>query len=146
MLKIMGIYKKYCLNFQPNQGRFFSLVCFSIYNMVDSEYSIDTYKSVKINFGAVMRNSEMWKFVPAHLKTKIMCKDEVKKLPLLIRYVPDQCKTQYMCGKAVVEKCGTLESVLDSYKNQEKWNKSVDNYPHTLDLFLNTNKTQENVR
>ena len=35
-----------------------------------------------------MRNSEMLKFLPDLLKTKL-----VKKLPYLLRYVPDQYKT-----------------------------------------------------
>ena len=38
--------------------------------MVDSEYSMGIYKSVKISIGAVMENLEMLKFVPDHLKTK----------------------------------------------------------------------------
>ena len=56
--------------------------------MVDSEYSMDIYKSVKISIEAVMKNTEMLKFVPYHLKTKKGCKHAVKKVPLLIRYVP----------------------------------------------------------
>ena len=36
--------------------------------MVDCEYSIDTYKSVNISIGTVMRNPEMLKFVPDRLK------------------------------------------------------------------------------
>ena len=44
--------------------------------MVDS---IDTYKSLNINIGAVMKNPEMLKLVPNHLKTKQMCKYAVKK-------------------------------------------------------------------
>ena len=51
--------------------------------MVDSEYSTDIYKSTKINIGTVMRNVEMWKFVPYHLETKKVCKHAVKKLPYL---------------------------------------------------------------
>ena len=39
------------------------------------------YKSIKINIGRVMRNSEMLKLVPDHLKTKNMCKHKVRKLP-----------------------------------------------------------------
>ena len=31
---------------------------------------MDIYESVKINIGAVMRNPEMLKFVPYHIKTK----------------------------------------------------------------------------
>ena len=43
--------------------------------MVDSEYSMDIYKSVNINIGTVMKNPEMLKFLPDHLKTKKkMCK------------------------------------------------------------------------
>ena len=67
--------------------------------MVDSEYNIDTYKSVKISIGAVMKYPEMLKFVPNHLKTK--------QLTYLLRYVLDQYKTQQMCYKAVLENAGT---------------------------------------
>ena len=49
---------------------------FSIYKMVDS---IDTYKSLNINIGAVMKNPDMLKLVSNHLKTKQMCKYAVKK-------------------------------------------------------------------
>ena len=47
--------------------------------MVDSEYSTGNYRSSKISNGAVMRNLEMLKFVPDHLKMKKMCKHAVKK-------------------------------------------------------------------
>ena len=43
-----------------------------------------------------MKNSEILKFVPDHLKTKKMYKQAVKKLPYLLRYVPDWYKTQQM--------------------------------------------------
>ena len=46
--------------------------------MVDSEYGMDTYKSVKNTTGTVMKNPEMLKLVPHHLKTKKMCKHAVK--------------------------------------------------------------------
>ena len=36
------------------------------------------YKSLNISIGTVMRNPEMLKFVPDHLKTKKMCKHAVK--------------------------------------------------------------------
>ena len=42
--------------------------------MADSEYSMDIYKSININIGTVMKNPEMLKFLPDHLKTKKMCK------------------------------------------------------------------------
>ena len=39
---------------------------------------MDIYKSLNINIGTVMRNPEMLKFVPDHLKSKNMCKHAVK--------------------------------------------------------------------
>ena len=38
--------------------------------MVDSKYSTDNYKSSKISIGVVIKNPELLKFVPDHLKTK----------------------------------------------------------------------------
>ena len=61
----------------------------------------------------------MLKFVPDHLKTKIICKHAVKKLPFLTRYVSDWYKTQQMCDQENGENGGTLKSVPDCYKNQE---------------------------
>ena len=49
-----------------------------------------------------MRNPEMLKFIPDHVKTKKMCK-----------YVPDWYTTQQMCDKAILENGGTLKSVPD---------------------------------
>ena len=49
--------------------------------MVDNECNMDIFKSVKISIGTVMRNPEMLKFIPDHLKTKKMCKHAVQKLP-----------------------------------------------------------------
>ena len=62
--------------------------------MVDSEYSMDIYKSVRISIATVMKNRKMLKFLPDHLKNKKMCKNAVTKLPLGIRYVSDQYKAQ----------------------------------------------------
>ena len=47
------------------------------------------HKSINANIGTVMKNPEILKFVPDHLKTKQMCNYAVKKLPFIIRYVPD---------------------------------------------------------
>ena len=69
--------------------------------MVDIEYSMDIFKCIKINIGTVMKNPEMLKFVPVHLKTKIICKHKVKKLPFIIRYIPDCYINQQMGNKAV---------------------------------------------
>ena len=53
-------------------------------------------KSVKISIGTVIKNPEMLKFVPDHLKTKKICKCTVKKLLFVIIYVPDRYKTEQM--------------------------------------------------
>ena len=52
--------------------------CFAISKMVDSEYSMVIYKFVKISIGTVMKNLEMSKFVPDHLKTKKCVKIKFK--------------------------------------------------------------------
>ena len=55
---------------------------------------MNIYKSLIINIGTSVKNLEMLKFVPDHLKTKKMYKHAVKKLPYLLRYVPDRYKTK----------------------------------------------------
>ena len=77
--------------------------------------SMDIYKSLNINIGTVIKNPEMLKFVPDHLKTKKMFKHAVKKLPYLLRYIPDQYTTQEMCDEAILENGRTLKSVPDCY-------------------------------
>ena len=52
--------------------------------MVVREISPDNYQSSKISIGAIIKNTEMIRFVPDHLKTKRMCKHAVKKFPLAI--------------------------------------------------------------
>ena len=47
------------------------------------------HKLINTNIGTLMKNPEMLKFIPDHLKTKQMCNYAVKKLPFVIRYVPD---------------------------------------------------------
>ena len=47
-------------------------------------------KSLSINIGAVMKNPEMLKLIPDHLKTKQMCNYTVKKLPNILRSVRNQ--------------------------------------------------------
>ena len=84
------MYKKYFLNFQSIQSRFFYLFCFGMYKMVYSEYSKDINKSAKLVIGKVMRNPEMSRLVPDHPKTKKQRKYAVKKLPYLLRYILDQ--------------------------------------------------------
>ena len=64
--------------------------------MVDSEYSSDKCKSLKITIRSIIKNSEMLRFIPDHIKTKKTYKHAVKKLSFLIKYVPDRYKTQQM--------------------------------------------------
>ena len=53
---------------------------------------MDIYKFLNISIRTVMKNPEMWKFVPYYLKTKKMCKHAVTKLLYLLRYVPNNIK------------------------------------------------------
>ena len=73
--------------------------------MIDS---MDIYKSLNINLGTVMKNPEILKYVPDHLKTKKLCKHAVKKLRYLSRYVPEQYKTQQICDKVILANGRTL--------------------------------------
>ena len=66
--------------------------------MVDGKYSTDTYKSILISIGTIIRNSEILNLFLIILKLKKICKHAVKKLPYLLRYVPDQHKTQQVCS------------------------------------------------
>ena len=52
--------------------------------MVNSEYSMDIYKSVKISIETVMKSQEILKILSDHHKTKKMFKHAVKKLSFLI--------------------------------------------------------------
>ena len=56
---------------------FFLLFLFSIYKVVDI---MDIYKSLSNSIGTIMKNPEIVKFVPDHIKTKRMCKHANKKL------------------------------------------------------------------
>ena len=96
--------------------------------MVDIEYSTDDYKTI----GAIMKSSDIFKFIPDHLQTQKMCKHAVEKLSLVIRYVADRYKPQQMCYTGILEDGRTLESVPDCYKNQQIHDKAVDNYLHAL--------------
>ena len=93
--------------------------------MVDSETLI-------ISIGALIKDPEMLRFIPDHIKTKKMCKHAIKKLPFLIKYVTNQYKTQQMCDKAILENGGMLMFIPDFYKDQNIYNKAVDNSAHAL--------------
>ena len=74
----MCIYKNIVLNvnvFKAFFFFFFYFFCFVIYKMVDS---MDINKSLNISIGGVMKNVEMLKFVPNHLKTKKCVKMQSK--------------------------------------------------------------------
>ena len=74
---------------------------------------MDIYKSLNISIVTVIKNPEMLKFIPDHLKIKTVCKHAVKKLRYLLKYIPDQYKTQQICEKGILENGRTLSSVPD---------------------------------
>ena len=49
-------------------------------------------QSPKISIGTIIKNSEILKFIPDHLKSKKMFKHAVNKLPFVIIHVPDLYK------------------------------------------------------
>ena len=51
----------------------------------------------------IVQTTIIFNFVPDQLKTRKMCKHEVKKLPFEIRYIPNGYKTKKVCGKAILE-------------------------------------------
>ena len=82
--------------------------------MVDSEYSTENYKPLKINIE--IKNVEIIRVVSNYLKIKRLRKYAVKKLPHVIGHVPYQYKAQEICDKAAVENGGTLKFVLTNMK------------------------------
>ena len=68
------------------------VLIFSLHKVIFFSYNVGIYKSVKASIGAVMKKTEVLKFVCHHLKAKKMYKHVVKKLPFA--YVSDQHKTQ----------------------------------------------------
>ena len=100
-------------------------------------------KSLNINIGTAIKNQEILKFVPDHLKNKKMCKYAVKKLPYLLLYVPDRYNTQHMCDKASLENVGTLRSVPCCYKNEEMCIKAVDSNPYASEFVPECYRTKE---
>ena len=73
---------------------------------------------LKLSIGTIIKNPEIIRFVPDHLKTKKMFKHTVKKFPFVIRDVSDLCKTQRMYDKAIIEYGGTSKFVLDNYRDK----------------------------
>ena len=64
----MGIYKKDCLQFRFIQDSF--IVLLSLFSIDKMTYIMDVYKSLNISIGTVMKNPEMLKLIPDHVKTK----------------------------------------------------------------------------
>ena len=112
----MLIYKNIILIFPLVGIVVFLLSCFTIYKNVDNECSTGNYKSLKISIGEVIKNPEMIRFVPDHLKTKKCVNMQLK---IAIR-------------KAFIENGGTLKFLPESYTNQKMYNQVVDNYADAL--------------
>ena len=82
-----------------------------MYRMIDSEYSTDNYKYLKISIGEIIKKLEKLRLDSDHLKIKKMCNHAVKKLSFVIRDFPEQCRTQQMCDRELFQNDGTLESI-----------------------------------
>ena len=61
--------------------------------MVDSEYSTDNYKFLKM-YGSINKIYGNDKIRSWHLKTKRICKYAVAKMPFVIKDIPDWYQTQ----------------------------------------------------
>ena len=83
--------------------------------MVDNEYSKGDYRSSKISVGAAMKNLEMLKVIPDHLKSekRVVMQFFFFFFFFVIRYIPDKYNTKYMCNKAILENGETPKSVLN---------------------------------
>ena len=74
---------------------------------------------LKLSIGTIIKNPEIIRFIPDHLKTKKVFKHTVKKIPFVIRYVSDLSKTQRMYDKAIIKYGGTSKFILDNYKDKK---------------------------
>ena len=81
--------------------------------MVASEYSTGNCASPKINIGAVIKNPEMLKFIPVHLKTTQLCKHAVKNHSFT-KICFWSIKNQQIYDNAILKNDETLESVPDN--------------------------------
>ena len=66
----------------------------------------------KISLGATIKDPEMLRLVPDHLKTKEMWEHAVKKLPFLMKFLFDRFKTLRMCNKVILENAEMLMFIL----------------------------------
>ena len=106
---------------------------------------MDIYKFINISIGTVMKNAEMLKFVPDHLKTKKICKHAVKKLPYLLRYVPDQYKAQQLCDTATLKMMKHYSLFLTATKIKKCVIKQLIITLHELEFVPECYKTPKNV-
>ena len=72
-----------------------------------------------MNIEVILIISEMLKLLPDLLKSKMMCKNAVKKLPFVIIYGLDRHKTQEMCDKIILENGGMIRFIPDCCKNKK---------------------------
>ena len=67
--------------------------------MVDSEYTSDNYKSLKLGIGEVIKRLKMLRFVPDQLQAKRLFKNDVTKLSAKLTVVDKVIDTR-------LKKCG----------------------------------------
>ena len=67
----MSSYRNIILILSLARTTFFTFFCFSLRKMVDSEYSTDNYKSLKISTRILIKNPEMLRFIPDHFRAKL---------------------------------------------------------------------------
>ena len=48
------------------------------------------------------KNPEIPRFVPDHIKTKMICRNAIQKILFVTKYVLDWCKNQEMCYKIIL--------------------------------------------
>ena len=70
----LSIYKNITLIFAVLRTAFFMFFLFILYKMVDRKNNPNNYKTPKISIGPIIKDLEILRFVPNHLKTKKMCK------------------------------------------------------------------------
>ena len=85
--------------------------------MVVSDNSPDNCKSLRIITGAIIKNLEILRFVPDHLKTIKMRKEIAIRNKLKV--LSDCCKNKKTCNKAVDNYAHALKFVPDCHKTKK---------------------------
>ena len=73
-----------------------------------------TVRLLKKSIGEIIKNLDLLRFILDCVKE--MCKNVVKKLPVIKRYVPDWYKNQKMFDKVIPENSETFKSVLTAIR------------------------------